>query len=151
MCSLKCCSHSAVVFFRCFTYLRRLSFFCFERTTSFFQPLSNSIFNTKIDFAGIMNLSQSSLCRIGVWKTRPYSKSLMFSDPNHNYTTLWSITDHKRPHLFTYSHHRSSTTPSEKCSPFCHTLLFVDNKYKLLIKKSRSKLTFKCNKKRRIL
>lgn len=99
---------------------------------------------------GIMILSWSSLCRINVWKTRPYSKCLMLSYPNHKDTTLWSITDHKRPHLFTYSHHRSSTTPSENFSPFCHTLLFVDNKYKLLIKKSRSKLTFKCNKKHRI-
>lgn len=34
-----------------FTYLRRPSFFCFELTTCFFQPLSKSIFSTNNDFA----------------------------------------------------------------------------------------------------
>lgn len=33
------------------TYLRRLSLFCFERATSFFQTLWNSIIETNIDFA----------------------------------------------------------------------------------------------------
>lgn len=76
-----------------------------------------SIFNRNIDFARnnepFLKLSVSHWCL----KTRPYSKSLTFSYPNNSDTTLWSITDHKRPYLFTYSHDRPSTTPSETFSP----------------------------------
>lgn len=132
-CSLFTLSYFLAQLLLSFRVFFRVAFFrCFYLSASFkflsvlsVLPVSFNHFalsRRTLILRGIMILSWSSLCRNGVWKTRPYTKSLIFSYRNHKDTTLWSITDHKRPHLFTYSDHRSSTTPSETFSPFCHTL-----------------------------